>query len=308
IDLGEADNASARFGTPTEDAVILVGTNDDAGVISDFWRYDLATGTTTRLTDDREGTSTFIYDVLKVGDDVLFTTAGPDGPFAMSRLDPVTGEAADLAVGSETAPGAFGDYAAAGDQLYFTVQDGTDDHSALWRYDSNTDGAELVADVYEGVADAGVQEFVLLGDDVLFTAKDGTGGSELWHHDGATGETALVADPRSDGYARIGELTVVGDYVYFTADDGVRGEELWAYEASSGTADVLVDLVPGRTGSNPSHLTEADGVLYFAAGTAGSRQLYRYDAEIGDFGAINPDGDVFSPGPIASVSENNPIA
>ncbi len=63
----------------------------------------------------------------------------------------------------------------------------------------------------------------------------------------------------------IGEIVVIGETAYFTANDGVSGQELWKSDGTlEGTVRVK-DIFPGDKGSNPTYLTEFQGVLYFAA-------------------------------------------
>jgi ELWxxDGT repeat protein len=72
-----------------------------------------------------------------------------------------------------------------------------------------------------------------------------------------------------------------GNYI-FTAENAANGRELWITDASTAGTTLIKDIYPGATGSDPSDLTLADGVIYFTAdnGTNG-RELWKTDGTTG---------------------------
>lgn len=80
---------------------------------------------------------------------------------------------------------------------------------------------------------------------------------ELWKSNGTTSGTVRIKT-----LASISTLTWTGSTLYFVGDDGT-GPELWKYNGSVVTR--VKDIRPGALGSNPDHLTDVNGTLYFAA-------------------------------------------
>ena len=59
--------------------------------------------------------------------------------------------------------------------------------------------------------------------------------------------------------------TQVGSIVFFTAHDGINGFELWKTDGTAAGTAMVKDINPGQQGSQPAHLTNVNGVLYFPA-------------------------------------------
>ncbi|MEZ6119850.1 MAG: hypothetical protein R3C28_25230 [Pirellulaceae bacterium] len=161
---------------------------------------------------------------------------------------------------------------------------------------------QLVADINIGASSSGIADLTLVGDNLFFTADDGTGNS-IWQHAPSTGLTEQLLDPGtsqplmgvdlrayqdqlvfggvtgSEGLYSYdpgthslsqlstiysAEATVVGDSVFFRADDGNVGEELWRYDAG-GTVSLVSDLDASPTSSNMDRLIPGTNNLYFWA-------------------------------------------
>jgi len=69
------------------------------------------------------------------------------------------------------------------------------------------------------------------------------------------------------------DFEVFNGELYFAAEDPLVGREL--FRTSGQGATLVTDLVPGRGSSNPVHLMEFDGSLFF--GSNGNHDLYRTD-------------------------------
>jgi ELWxxDGT repeat protein len=121
--------------------------------------------------------------------------------------------------------------------------------------------------------------FSNLAGDLLFTARDGTHGRELWKTDGTAAGTKSVKDIRPGGNGSSpGELTRIGDTVFFIANDGVRGRELWRSDGTTAGTTLVKDVNPGRRGSGLASLTNVKGMLYLTAFNGSPRpQLWTSD-------------------------------
>src|SRR5258706_536751 len=94
---------------------------------------------------------------------------------------------------------------------------------------------------------------------VLFSAKDGASGAELWRSDGTTPGSFLLKDivpgPASSNPS---SLTKVGDTVFMTVTTPA-GPELWKTDGSQ-AGTLFVKAV-----ANVQGMTDVNGVLFFTA-------------------------------------------
>lgn len=99
-------------------------------------------------------------------------------------------------------------------------------------------------------------------------------GRELW--------TSYLADNDEDVIVKLGtydsiaNLTVVGSHIYYTALTADKGMELYRTNGTPGGTQLVKDIYPGASSSNPSLLVNVNGTLYFAAtdGTSG-KELWK---------------------------------
>ena len=107
-------------------------------------------------------------------------------------------------------------------------------------------------------------EQVALGDRLLFVTRGIPFQYDMWSTDGTVAGTTLVA---SFDKGRPLWLTRFDEHVAFVCDTQALGFELWVTDGTpAGT--VVHDLDPGPSGSEPRHLIEHEGALYFVADTA----------------------------------------
>jgi ELWxxDGT repeat protein len=155
---------------------------------------------------------------------------------------------------------------AIGNLLFFTADDG---HGLeLWRSDGTQAGTVMVKDINTG-GDSDPQFLVNMNGVLFFSANGGATGRELWKSDGTARGTVLVRDIRPAGGSDPDHLTVVNGTLYFAANDGVHGNELWKSRGTKATTVLVRDIntkVPtADNSSDPDHLTDINGKLYFVA-------------------------------------------
>ncbi|MCX7379855.1 MAG: hypothetical protein NT133_00170 [Alphaproteobacteria bacterium] len=110
---------------------------------------------------------------------------------------------------------------------------------------------------------------------LLFTANDGTSGTELWVTDGTSPGTFLLKDINPGaGNSNPGFFVPLSTgSALFSANNGTDGPELWVSNGTPSGTTQIADIRPGSAGSNPAALTEfAPGRALFSAddGTHGS--------------------------------------
>ncbi|MEQ1745708.1 MAG: ELWxxDGT repeat protein, partial [Saprospiraceae bacterium] len=103
-----------------------------------------------------------------------------------------------------------------------------------------------------------------LGSIILFSANDGTNGSELWKSDGTAAGTSMVKDINPSGNSSPNNFVVMGGFVYFTANDGTIGGALWRSNGTLAGTTLVKDINPATSSSSfISQLTAIGTKLYF---------------------------------------------
>jgi ELWxxDGT repeat protein len=163
--------------------------------------------------------------------------------------------------------------------LFFVANDGTNGYE-LWKSDGTSSGTVLVRDINPGAGWAFSPWrdpwFTNVNGTLYFVANDGTTGYELWKSDGTSAGTRLVSNINPGGNSSHPRyLTNVSGTLFFSADDGTKGHELWKSDGTPGGTVLVRDIWPAafgfNFGSNPRHLLNVNGTLFFAAidGTRG---------------------------------------
>ncbi len=187
--------------------------------------------------------------------------------------------------------------------VYFAV-DSPGNGVELLRTKTPGPGVELVADI-NPVGDSNPQSLTVVGNRLFLTAVSGGHGRELWRSDGVPGGVTEMVEEINAGAASsicgIPYLTPLGNELFFCASDGSHGNELWRSDGTAAGTNMVTDVNPGPTSSNPSMLAALGDTLYLNAddGATGS-ELWAVDT-----GA--PDTNVSdAPAPGAHIADPTP--
>lgn len=146
--------------------------------------------------------------------------------------------------------------------------------SEPWTSDGTLEGTHPLADVNPGPDGSYPTHFTGVGGRVFFLA-DGTLPQELWRTEGAGATKVADTEPIGipfDPFTALGpcDLTASGDLLFYVQTDdffgsGVLGSELFRSDGTAPGTRLVRDICPGACDSQPSSLTDVDGVLYFVA-------------------------------------------
>lgn len=158
----------------------------------------------------------------------------------------------------------------------------------LWKSDGSDAGTVLVKDINVGGSpsepgSALPHPMLNVNGILYFIAYDGASGVgfELWKSDGTDAGTVRVKDINL-GFNNSGirNFTNINNTIYFDATDGstspYNGKELWKSDGTDAGTVIVRDIVSGTGDSSPNYITNANGVLYFAAGNS-STSLWKSD-------------------------------
>jgi ELWxxDGT repeat protein len=142
--------------------------------------------------------------------------------------------------------------------------------------DGTTAGTSLIRDINIG-ATADPDNFLVMGNQVLFVARDWGDGRELWSTDGTSGGTIQLADVvAGDGNGNVtlgGPGTIINGVAYFTAGPSTTSPDLWRSDGTvAGTFEV-----PGNVGQRISILGGNGTHLLYQALNNMTMHLWAWD-------------------------------
>jgi trimeric autotransporter adhesin len=161
--------------------------------------------------------------------------------------------------------------------IYFISHNGTGSGYGLWKSNGTAAGTVLVKpDIIPG----GSPGFAVLNNKMYFSASDNTYGLELWVTDGTNAGTHIVKNLSSDGGGIFGNgspqnFKVYNSKIYFAARDDTHGMELFVTDGTDAGTQLVKDILPGTTGSQPYHLNVYNGLLYISCWQLG--ELWKTD-------------------------------
>ena len=186
----------------------------------------------------------------------------------------------------------------------------------LYVVPNSTSAPVLVEDINPGSGASSIDDLTAVGNRVVFSATDGTSGSELWtSNEWAGGSTVRVADIAAGAASSSPQLFtgVIGDgtpYVVFSAMDDSGDREPWISDFTTPGTERLDDVLPTGS-SNPRYFSAFDETVLFVATTADyGTELMSVDLSAGAGGAsvdlaadVNPTTDGAYPGEFAGLDD-----
>ena len=163
-------------------------------------------------------------------------------------------------------------------KLFFAASD-AQNSSGLYVTDGTNEGTNLIADLNLGRSFIS-RSLTQFNDKLYFVADDGENGRELYVSDGTSEGTQLVADinPGSGSsfdFFSNPYFAELDGKLYFRANDGENGSELYVTDGTGEGTQLVADINPGSSSSDPGELTQFDDKLYFVADDGeNGRDLY----------------------------------
>src|SRR5215469_927558 len=212
--------------------------------------FDATDATSTKLwRSDGTAAGTFVLvnngllqsNTVAVGNEIFFSGT----EFSTPTLFKTDGSAAGTAIVLSGFASIGSSLAAVGSTVFFAASDGASAHGVeLWSTDGTLNGTTMVKDIDPGTAGSSPSNLTAVGNELYFTANDGSHGTELWKSDGTSAGTMMVKDLAAGSTSSNPfDLQAINGAVYFYATVG-GATELWR---SDGTANGTINLTSSPT-------------------------------------------------------------
>ena len=124
--------------------------------------------------------------------------------------------------------------------------------------------ARALADTLRKGSDRDPRNFIVVGDQMFFSAHSDRHGYELWKSDGTRRGTVEVKDINPGQYHSSPLGVALGDVYVFAARDGAHGDEIWRSDGTEG-GTVMIKDIAHRESSDPAGFVVAGGLVFFTA-------------------------------------------
>ena len=276
INAGGA-SSPANF-TPVGNQIFYTASDGTTG--RELWVSTANENSATRVSDLQLGSGSSLPRDLTAFKGKLYFTADTGDGRQLFSTDGVTVEThlENLTLHSDSELTVFGN------RLAF-VAESSRDGRALYKWNGRSQRGKKIYDSYpdDNRNHSTIDNLKVVGKKLFFTASTYELNTELYVTKGSNRTTRLVKDINSiSGGSNPMDLTAVGPKLYFSADDGIHGRNLWRTTGKPKKTKMVSDIYVGGT-ANVDHITNVNGVLYFAASSLNSsgnpiyRELWKHD-------------------------------
>lgn len=176
--------------------------------------------------------------------------------------------------------------------LYFQANDGILGDE-MWQYDLSTGEASIAVDLDEGEDSSNPVNFFGFDGRIFFSARIGSSARRLYVYDPSDGSAQQVFNSNNDIVKDPFAFLEFEGQLYFRGEFSDLGNELVRFNPTTNLVELVADINPGETDSNPNSLVEYDGKLWFSATGGLDSRLYYYDpttAEVSNVAYSSPSG------------------
>ena len=158
-----------------------------------------------------------------------------------------------------------------GSEFFFTAATSDTFDIELWKSDGSDSGTFLLKDIWPGVISGNPKAFYEYNNKLFFQANNGVDGAELWKTDGSSAGTEQVKDilaGNAGGFDNndFKPVWIHDSSLFFTAETNSANDfELWISDGTMVGTQLVKDIQPGLTSSNPQGFYAFGNNLLFEA-------------------------------------------
>ena len=275
---------SEPYNLTVMNGVLYFSANTAANGI-ELWKSDGTEAGTVLVADIYAGIgSSGPRNLTNVSGTLFFSAAGGAESYSNKELWKSDGTSAGTILVKEIMPGGISGsnpayFTNVNGVLFFSANDGaTVNGTELWKSDGTEAGTMLVKNINPGPASSLPVNLIAIGNNLFFTANNGTNGYELWKSNGTEAGTMMVKEfnpGAAGGLSSSYPFADIGGALYLAASSPSTGLELWKSDGTEAGTVLIKDILSGSEGSTPTELTNVNGTLFFYTASSNKKSLWK---------------------------------